>query len=99
MEFEHVVYFSDLATGSIRMPTALKNTPSFLKAVGKLSNAFSVHEKHQPCNTKTMDEAIALVTQCNDELQENEKVIRQQHESLPKSLNSSEGSISAKTMG
>lgn len=81
------------------MLTTLKNTASFLKAIGKISNAFSVpHEKHQPYNTKTMDEAIALVTQCNVTLQENKKAIRQQHENLFKSLNGPEGSISAKTM-
>ena len=45
-----------------------------------------------------MDKAIAPLTQCNDTLQENEEVIRQQHEKLPKSLNGPEGSISAKTM-
>jgi hypothetical protein len=94
--------------GSIQMLTTLKNTASFLKAVGKLSTAFSVHEKHQSYNTRTMDEAIAPVTQCNDTLQENEEVIRQRQEKLPKSLNGpaegshhagyAEGSISAKTM-
>ena len=73
VEFDHVVYLSDYATGSIRMLTTLKNTASFLKAVGKLSTAFSVHEKHQSYDTKTMDEAIALVTQCNDTPQENEE--------------------------
>lgn len=35
----------------------LKNTASFRKAAGKLSTAFSVHEKHQPYDTKTMDQA------------------------------------------
>ena len=98
VEFDHVVYLSDYATGSIRMLTTLKNTASFLTAVGKLSTAFSIHEKHQPYDTKTMDEAIALVTQCNNTLQENEEVIRQQHKNLPKSLNGPEGSIFAKTM-
>ena len=98
VEFDHVVYLSDYATGSIRMITTLKNTSSFLEAVGKLATAFSVHEKHQNYDTKTMDEAIALVTQCNNTLQANEEIIRQKHRNLPKSLNGPEGNISAKTM-
>ncbi len=98
VEFNNVVYVCDYDVGSIRMLTTLKNTATFLKSIGKLSSAFSIHEKHQKYELSTIDEAIALVQQCNESLQRNVTTIRQSHKNLPKSLNGPEGSVSSKTL-
>ena len=44
-EFDNVVYFADYRTSSIKMVSSMANTALFLKALGFLMKAFSIHEK------------------------------------------------------
>ena len=97
-EFNHVVYVCDYKTGSIHQITILKQTASFLTVIRNLVDAFSVHEKHKKNETKLLQDAIVLVSECLDIMQNNTHQMNESHENLPKKLNGPEGSISAKTL-
>ena len=97
VEFDHVVYVADYRFGSIRQITTLKHTASFLRALNKLIDAFSIHDKHRNYTEKTLEEAICLVSDCVEVMTHNIGNINDDHSNLPKKLNDPEGSISAKT--
>ena len=69
----------------------------FLEVIGRLITPFSVHEKHQKYDVKSLNEAITLVSECLTVLKANIAHINSTHKNLPKKLNGPEGSISAKT--
>ena len=58
-EFGSVVYVCDAQTNSVKICTKLKECAQFLKAIGCLYKAFSVHN-----TVKSEEEAIGLVEQC-----------------------------------
>ena len=64
-EFGSVVYVCDAQTNSIKICTKLKGA-RFLKAIGCLYKAFSVHNKGGRYTVKSAEEAIGLVKQCRD---------------------------------
>ena len=68
----------------------------FLRAVGALYSAFSVHEKHEEHSLCNLPNAISKVDDCLSVLEENVSSIRDIECSLPKTLNSSQGIVAAK---
>ncbi|XP_066920118.1 uncharacterized protein [Clytia hemisphaerica] len=97
VEFNNVVYASDRKLGSIKVITELNETANFLRGLKKMIDAFSVHEKHQAYSLKSLDEAISLVSQCDEMLSKNTEVIRSMG-NLPRTLNGPEGNVSAITI-
>ena len=77
----------------------LKITAEFLRRVGELFSAFSIHEKHQAYDLNDLETAISRVSRCLQVLQENERPIRGLNISLAQSLNGPQGSVAAKTTG
>ena len=69
-EFGSVAYICDTQTNSVKICTKLKECAQFLKAIGCLYEAFSVHNKSAHYTVKSEEEAIALVKQCRDMLDE-----------------------------
>ena len=96
-EFQKVIYLCDAQTNSIKILTPLSETVNFLRALGKLYGAFSVHRKGQLYTLKSSTEAISLVTQCNDTLDSYTEFIRKQDNMACKSLNGPQGFISSAT--
>ena len=96
-EFDHVVYVADYRFGSIRQITTLKHTTLFLRALNKLIDAFTIHDKHRNYKEKILEEAIRLESDCVQVKTHNIDNITDNHSNLPKKLNGPEGSISAKT--
>lgn len=96
VEFNNVVYCVDKRVGSIKIMTTLSQTAKFLMGLGSIVDAFSVHEKHQKYSLKSLDEAISLVSSCDEMISTNIESIRSvvNHQ---KCLNGPEGSISAAT--
>ena len=45
VEFDHVVYFADYQSSSIKIVSTLQNTAKLLRSFGKLMQAFSIHER------------------------------------------------------
>ena len=66
IKFDNVVYVCDRNVGSIKIITELKETTKFLGGLQSIINAFSDHEKHRSFSLKTLDEAISLVSSCNE---------------------------------
>ena len=79
------------------MITTMSHTFDFLNATGKLTKAFSVHEKHAQYSVKNLTEAVALTRECITLLESYVDSIKEKNENLPKVLNDPEGSISNKT--
>ena len=96
-EFDSVVYVCDTQTNSIKICSKLKQCARFLKAIGCLYQAFSVHSKGVNYAVKSMEEAIHLVRECKEMLEENEKDIRAAS-SIKSSLNGPQGHVSARTV-
>ena len=65
-EFDSVVYVCDVQAYSLTVCTEVKLCSLFLNAMGSLYNAFSVHNKGSTYTVKTPDEALILVQQCQD---------------------------------
>ena len=93
-----MVYVFDQITGSIKMITTLTRTATFLNSINYLIQTFSVHEKHNHYDLKTIPEAIVLIEECLTILTGNVDHIKQSHSDLPNKLNEPEGSTSAATM-
>ena len=98
MELDHVVYVCDAQTNSIKILTSLKQTATFLNAVGKIYKAFSVHEKHQPYSLFSIQEAVELVSGTLRVLRSNEDSIRDEVANLPRTLNGPQGNVASKTV-
>ena len=57
-KFASVVYVCDAQTNSIKICTSLKECAQFLKAIGCLYEAFSVHSKGAHDTVKSEEEAL-----------------------------------------
>ena len=75
-EFGSVVFVCDAQTNSVKICTKLKVCAQFLKAIGCLYEAFSVHNKGARYTVRSAEEAIGLVKQCRDILDENTSDIK-----------------------
>ena len=78
--------------------TTLSNNARFLKGVGALFSAFSIHEKHDTYTLCNLSEAISKVGNCLNVLEENVRSIRSMDCVLPQTLNGPQGSVAAKTV-
>jgi hypothetical protein len=79
------------------MISPLTNTIRFLKAIGDLYKAFSVHEKGKKFDTFGLQPALDLVQNCRTFLEENEQaIIRDVRSRLP--LNGPQGNVAGKTI-
>ena len=98
VEFDNVVYVCDVDANRVNLITSLDRTSSFLREVGNLYAAFSVHEKGKKFQLQTSREAIQFVESGVDHLHDNERVIRARvDEQLPSALNGTHGYVASKT--
>ena len=58
------MYVCDIKLAVVKMITTMSHTSNFLNAIGKLSKAFPVHEKHAQYSVKNLTEAVALAREC-----------------------------------
>ncbi len=96
-EFDSVVYVCDAQTNTIKICSKLKECARFLRAIGYLYQAFSVHNKGAHYAVKSMEEAISLVWQCKEMLEDNTNDIRNAT-SIETALNGPQGHVSARTV-
>ena len=54
------MYVRDSKLTAVKMITTMNHTSDFLNAIGKLSKAFSVYEKHIQYSVKNLAEVVAL---------------------------------------
>ncbi len=96
-EFDSVVYVCDAQTNSIKLLSKMSNCAKFLRAIGALYEAFSIHAKAALYETKTINEAIDLVRHCKTTLEvyENEICVES---NITGALNGPQGTVSAKTV-
>ena len=80
---DNVVYVCDTQTSCIKISTTLKKTAEFLKGIGELFSAFSLHEKHQTYESCDLPGAIVRVGRCLQVLEENVLSIRRLNCRLP----------------
>ena len=67
--------------------TTLKKTAEFLRDIGELFSAFSLHEKHPTYESCDLSGVIVRVGRCLQVLEENVAFIRELNSRLPLSLN------------
>ena len=96
-EFDSVVYVCDAQANSLMVCTEVKQCSLFLNALGSLYNAFSVHNKGSTYTVKRPDEALILVRQCKEFLNDITVDIRS-NTGISRTLNEPEGHVSAKTV-
>ena len=96
-EFDSVVYICDAQTNSIKIFSKLTECSHFLKGIGALYDAFSVHSKGATYKIKSADEALSLVRQCKVMLNEITADIRNST-GISGTLNGPQGHVSAKTL-
>ena len=92
-----MVYVCDAQTNSIKLCTKLQERAHFLKAIGCLYEAFSVHDRGAHFSVKSSEEAIGLVGQCRQMLDENTRDI-QKLTGIHTTLNGPQGHVSARTV-
>lgn len=97
-EFDSVVYICDAQANSIKICSKMTECSKFLKGIGSLYGAFSVHSKGATYKIKSADEALLLVRQCKDMLSETTTDIRNST-GITGTLNGPQGHVSAKTVG
>ena len=95
---EFYVNVCDSQTHCIKIFTTLYETAEFLRALGKIYKAFSVHEKHQPYELCCIDDAIVLIKECLSFLRQVEELIRNDVPNLPKYLNGPQEMVANKTV-
>ena len=97
VEFDSTVYVCDAQTNSIKLFPRMAGCADFLKAIGSLYEAFSVHCKGVSYKLKSINEAVALVQHCKETLKQNESSIRSATNTTG-TLNGPQGHVSAKTV-
>jgi hypothetical protein len=86
-------------SGTVLIISPLTNTVRFLRAIGDLYKAFSVHAKGKNFDTLSLQNALDLVQNCRMFLEENEQaIIRDVRSQLPKTLNGPQGNVAGKTI-
>ena len=99
VEFDSIVYVTDIDSNRVNMITSMSGTSEFLNAVGSLYDAFSIHTKGMKYDLQTLQEAYNLSKQCSDYLRRNETfVINTVKEKLPSSLDGRNGCVATKTV-
>ena len=98
VEFDSVVYFCDAQSNSLKKTTPISQTVRFLKAVGNLYDAFSVHKKGQSPPPRTLPGAVEKVRGCKEILTEYENSVRSVEGCSKIALNGPQGMVSAATV-
>ena len=75
-EFDSVVYVCDAQTNSFKLLSKMVHCAKFLRTIGTIYKAFSVHSKGASYEKKTAEEAIGLVRHCKTVLEEHAYQIR-----------------------
>ena len=97
-EFNNVVYVCATQTSCLMTFATLKKPAGFVKGIGEVFSAFSLHEKNQTFEYCDLSGAIVRVGRCLQVLEENVASIRELNCHLPLSLNGPEGRVAAKTV-
>ena len=58
VELDMKIFVTDAQTGCVKLITTVKGAAEFMKHLGMLYKAFSVHQKHQVVQKMPLDEAI-----------------------------------------
>lgn len=74
-EFDSVVYVCDAQTNSIKLLSKMNHCAKFLRTIGAIYEAFSVHNKGGSYEKKTTEEAIGLVRHCKTVLEEHARLL------------------------
>ena len=99
MEFGEVVYVTDATSASVNIITKFEKNVQFLRALGGLYDAFSVHSKGAKYIRNNLLDALALIGPCFSFLDENQKDIRSSVPTqLPANLQGPQGNIASKTI-
>ena len=99
VQFDNVTHVTDAMSASLSMTTTTNDTVIFLKNVGALYDAFSIHERRKEYKRCTLEEAHCLISNCVTTLETNEqKIVNDIKEKLPKVLNGPEGNVAQKTI-
>ena len=99
IEFDNVVYITDIDTNWINAITPVINTAEFLKYVGSLYKAFSIHNKGDKHELQTVKDAANIVNNFESYISTLTQNIRSKvDKKLPKYLNVPEGSVAGVTM-
>ena len=96
-DFESAVYVFDAQTNSKTLFTRMSSCASFLRAIGSLYDAFSVHTKGTAYTVTSLSAAPDFVPFCSNILHENELDIRSS-ENINGVLNGPPGHAYAKTI-
>ena len=96
-EFVNMVYICNAQTNSIKVCNKVTECSQFLKGIGALYDAFSVHSKGATYKIKSANEALSLVHQCKVMFNEITADIRNSTE-ISGTLNGPQGHVSARTV-
>ncbi|KAJ7383334.1 hypothetical protein OS493_028882 [Desmophyllum pertusum] len=96
-EFDSVIYICDAQTNSIKICTKMVECADFLKSIGQLFDAFSIHSRGASYTVKSADEVLSLVHQCKELLDSNTDEIRMST-GITTTINGPQGHVSAKTV-
>ena len=98
VEFDNVVYVCDVDANRVSILTTMKETAKYLRSVGILYEAFSVHAKGKKYQLQTLRSALDMAGHCQTFLQEMETTIRSTStRKLPEKLNGTHGFVASKT--
>ena len=99
VEFDNATYVTDVMPASLSMITTTNNTANFLKNVEALYDTFSIHERGKEYKQSIIEEAHCLISNCVTTLETNQqKIVKDVKEKLPKVLNGPEGNVAQKTI-
>ena len=99
VEFGEVVYVTDVTSASVNIITKFEKNVQFLRTLGGLYDAFSVHPKGAKYIRNNLLDALALIGPCFSFLNENQKDIRSSVPTqLPANLQGPQGNIASKTI-
>ena len=70
VECEKNIFVTDAQTGAVELITTIEGTAEFLRHLGLLYNAFSIHLKHHKAQKLSLDEAISKVETLDSFLKE-----------------------------
>ena len=96
-ESDSVIYICDAQTNSIKICTKMVECAHFLKSIGQLFEAFSIHTKGEKYTVKSDDEALSLVRECKELLAKNINNIRTST-GITNAINGPQGHVSARTV-
>ncbi len=97
VELHKNVYICDSQTGHIKVITTIKGIITFLKNLGYLYSAFSIHVKHQPSAKLSLADAVENIRKIKEYLEQTVKNAQDICQ-ITKSAGGPEGTISSQTV-